>query len=211
MIEHLFEGGHDVCGIDLDRSVVMEGRALRPELRLFVAGGDALPFADRMFDVLLSFDVFEHIPDSDTHLREVRRVLKGEGYYLLQTPNRWANMIFEPIRFTRKYGVRNAFKFLEYPEHCALHNYWQLTRRLEQNGFEVKYYRIPVVNEFFKRKIERFLGWFGLLALRLVNPDRFPLPLRTNFYVGAKKIVSSAPRSSRPSAGRRAPAQLLDH
>ncbi|MEN6487928.1 MAG: class I SAM-dependent methyltransferase, partial [Smithella sp.] len=148
-----------------------------------------LPFDRSSFGTVLSFDVFEHIPDSDRHLQEVNRVLKPDGHYIFQTPNKWLNMIFEPIRFTRKFGVRNAFDFLN--EHCSLHNYWELEKRLKYNGFEVKYYDIPVVNQYFETKIKTYLGNLGILMLDLLDTfqffERLPLALRPNFFVQAIK------------------------
>ena len=187
LMKHLLDDDHAVFGVDYDRYVVTEGRKLYGNLPIVIGDGNNLPFPDNHFDIVMSFDVFEHIPDSDEHLGEIRRVLKNNGYYLIQTPNRWTNMLFEPIRFSRKYGIRNTFSFLKYPHHCSLHNYWQLRRRFEKNGFQVKYYDIPVVNEFFKRKMERFLGKPGLFALRVFNPDKLPVPLRTNFFLEAQK------------------------
>ena len=84
--------------------------------------GDDLPFADQSFDTVLSFDVFEHIPDSDKHLREVRRVLKNGGQYLLQTPNKWTNIPFELLREHRKYGRGPIASYRELMlDHCSLH------------------------------------------------------------------------------------------
>jgi hypothetical protein len=42
------------------------------------------------------------------------------------------------------------------------------------------------VTDFFRWKVRRYLGRPGLLLLRIANPDKFPLALRTNFYVKAR-------------------------
>ncbi len=186
MMQHLQDGDHRVVGIELDRDAIEESRREYGELPVCIARAEALPFASEEFDLVASFDVFEHIPDTDLHLREVSRVLRTGGHYILQTPNKWTNMLFEPIRFARKYGIRNTFTFLE--DHCSLHSYWQIVRRFRRNGFEVQFFDIPVVNEFFRLKVKRFLGSPGVFVLKFVNPDKFPLPLRTNFYVQARKI-----------------------
>lgn len=185
LTRYLSQLGHDVTGIDLDFQAIKDGRKENGDLPILLASGDTLPFKDQSFDIVISFDVFEHIPDSDKHLSEVARVLKPDGYYILQTPNKWTNVLFETIRFTRKFGIRNAFRFLE--DHCSLHSYWQLKRRFKNNSFDVEYFDIPVVNDFFKTKVKMFLGSFGLFILKIVNPDNFPLPLRTNFFLQAKK------------------------
>ena len=47
---------------------------------------------------------------------------------------------------------------------------------------------MKVVTAFYREKVRRYLGRAGLLLLAIVNPDRLPLPLRTNFYVRAHKL-----------------------
>jgi SAM-dependent methyltransferase len=187
MLRWLVEQGHDTTGIDLDAEFVAECRSAN--LNAIQALGDDLPFEVGTFDAVLSFDVFEHIADSDRHVEEVRRVLKPGGWYLFQTPNRWTNIPYETVRWTREFGIRQLWvrEFLKPPEHCALHNYWQLRKRLESHGFSATFYDIPVVNRYFEAKMKKTFGLPGVLALRLLNPDRLPLPLRTNFYVAASK------------------------
>ncbi|MCY3844517.1 MAG: class I SAM-dependent methyltransferase [Acidobacteria bacterium] len=141
------------------------------------ADGVALPFR-QSFDVVLSFDVFEHIPDSDRHLREVRRVLRPGGHYLLQTPNKVTNSVFETIRWRSFTAWRS--------DHCSLHTFGQLQRRLRSFGFSVRFLDIPVVNPYFLDKINSHVGPLGVRAVKLVNPDRFPIRYRTNFYVVAQ-------------------------
>ncbi len=188
MLRWLLAQGHNAVGVDLDPDFV--GECVSAGLPVTEASGDKLPFESGSFDLVLSFDVFEHIPDTDRHLREVRRVLRAEGWYLFQTPNKWTNIPFEIIRWSRDQGIRHvlARDFLKPPEHCALHNYWQLQRRLLKHGFVPEYHDIPVVNQYFKGKVKRILGSAGLVALRVLNPDRLPMPLHTNFYVSARKI-----------------------
>ena len=147
--------------------------------RLQQVTGTALPFADRTFDIVMSFDVFEHIPDSDAHLREVRRVLRPGGSYLIQTPNKWTNVVFETIRW------RSFTRFRQ--DHCSLHSLGELQRSLTAHGFRVRAYDVAVVNDFFRQKVHRYAGWPGAALLAVVNPDRLPLALRTNLYVAATR------------------------
>lgn len=45
-----------------------------------------MPFADNEFDVVICNHVLEHVPDDRLALREIFRVLKSEGYAILQVP-----------------------------------------------------------------------------------------------------------------------------
>lgn len=176
LLRHLLRQGVPARGVEISAERIADGRRLYGELPIDKVDGVALPFPDGSFDTVLSFDVFEHIRDSDAHLREVRRVLKPGGRYLLQTPNKWTNAPFETLRW-RGFGWRQ--------DHCALHSYGQLRGRLARHGFSTRFYDIPVVTDFFVRKVRHYLGGAGLLALKVANPDRLPLRFRTNFYVEA--------------------------
>ncbi len=179
LLNHFFKKGYDIRGLEINRDYIAASRELFGELPVSAVDSEKLPAADESLDVVMSFDVFEHIPDSDGHLREVNRVLKPGGHYLMQTPNKWTNAVFETFRWKSF----TAWKV----QHCSLHNFWQLRRRCEQHGFSVKYYDIPLVNDFFRFKVEAYLGKFGLLLLKVINPDALPLPLRTNFFISARK------------------------
>ena len=176
--------GHRVQGVDVSPARLEDLRRHYPTLQVQRVDGTALPFPDASFDVVVSFDVFEHIRDSDAHLREVHRVLRPGGVYLLQTPNKWTNVVFETIRW------RSFTRFRE--DHCALHSLGELRRRLRAHGFDPRVYDVPVVNAFFRQKVRRHLGLAGTIALALLNPDRLPRALRTNLYVAARKIEASS-------------------
>jgi SAM-dependent methyltransferase len=179
MLQALRDRGADAEGVELRQDLIDEARRFFGPLPIQRVTGTALPFPDASFDVVVSFDVFEHIADSDAHLAEVRRVLRQGGSYLIQTPNKWTNVVFETIRW------RSFTRFRE--DHCSLHSLGELTRRLGRHGFEAREYDVPVVNAFFVEKVKRYLGRPGTLALKLFNPDRLPPGWRTNLHVSARK------------------------
>lgn len=179
LLNHFFRLGYDIRGVELNQDYIAASRVLFGELPVSAAESEKLPAADGSLDIVMSFDVLEHIPDSDAHLREVNRVLKPGGYYLLQTPNKWTNTVFETFRWKSF----SAWKV----QHCSLHSFGELRRRCEKHGFSVKFYDIPLVNDFFRFKVEAYLGKPGLLLLKVINPDALPLPLRTNFFITARK------------------------
>jgi SAM-dependent methyltransferase len=179
LLNHFHKLGYDIRGVEVNREYIAASRELFGELPLSAVDSEKLPAADASLDFVLSFDVFEHIPDSDAHLREVRRVLRPGGYYLLQTPNKWTNAVFETFRWRSLTAWKR--------EHCSLHSYGELRRRCERHGFRVEFHDVPLVTDFFRFKIEAYFGRPGLMLIKVFNPDLLPLWLRTNFFVTARK------------------------
>ena len=56
----------------------------------------SLPFADESFDYVVSFQVIEHIKRDKEFVREVRRVLKSGGKFIVTTPNRPMSLTRNP-------------------------------------------------------------------------------------------------------------------
>jgi 2-polyprenyl-3-methyl-5-hydroxy-6-metoxy-1,4-benzoquinol methylase len=177
IVFELTKQGYDVTGVDISREAVAYGRKKYGEIHLEVQPAEALPYENKSFDLILSFDLFEHIARIDRHLSEVHRILRPGGYYLFQTPNKFSNAIFETLS-------KKSLKWRR--AHPSLHTPGQLTRRLTRHGFHTRFVKMNPINEF---TIEKLLK-FGPIAhiLKLINFCRLPLFLQPNLYVIAKKI-----------------------
>jgi len=84
--------GLDVEGVEPSPAGVAaaELRAKRrgvTNARFQVGVGEALPFPDAQFDLILSFAVLEHVQDTQQVVRESFRVLKPGGYAMFEVPN----------------------------------------------------------------------------------------------------------------------------
>jgi SAM-dependent methyltransferase len=87
---HLATAGKSVIACDMDPDVLQEsrGRYTAPQLRFLASDAVALPFPSETFDLVVAFQVIEHIPGDQEFLCEMNRVLKQEGRLILTTPNR---------------------------------------------------------------------------------------------------------------------------
>jgi ubiquinone/menaquinone biosynthesis C-methylase UbiE len=87
--------GADLTGVDLTEASVEAVRerltleGLKADLR--VADAESLPFAEGSFDLVYSWGVLHHTPDTDRALAEVRRVLapRGEARIMLYSRRSW--------------------------------------------------------------------------------------------------------------------------
>ncbi len=172
--------GYDITGTDISGEAIAYGLKKYGDIHLEVQAAEALGYEDESFDVVLSFDLFEHIARIDRHISEVHRVLQKDGFYLFQTPNKYSNVIFETL-YHKSLIWRRA--------HPSLHTPGRLKRRLSKHGFEIKFVKMNPINEFTLNKLRKKLGPLSNI-FKHINFRRLPLALQTNLYVIAHKTVS---------------------
>jgi len=104
----LAQNASRVVGLDSSEEAVNHARNRYQLSNLVFFAGDAyyLPFADDSFDVVLSFQVIEHLKKPGRHLEEAARVLAQGGIFLLSTPNR--------VQFGGEFHLKIPFHFREF-------------------------------------------------------------------------------------------------
>jgi ubiquinone/menaquinone biosynthesis C-methylase UbiE len=105
---HTFEAlkrGASVVSVDLDRSRLLEVRAMRGALHeggeidtsvsnlVLEANALKLPFQDGAFDHVIASEVLEHIVDDETAMAEIARVLRPGGTAAATIPRRWPERV----------------------------------------------------------------------------------------------------------------------
>jgi 2-polyprenyl-3-methyl-5-hydroxy-6-metoxy-1,4-benzoquinol methylase len=139
----LAEEGRWVVGIDpIDR---FKGAATRlaaernvPNLTFAVADGQALPFREASFDLVLSHAVIEHVPNAALYLAECARVLRpGGAMYLSTAPylsfaGAHLPRLRVPVPLHLIVGRRAAFSTFRF---LARHAAWSLREPAHENSF----------------------------------------------------------------------------
>lgn len=113
----------EVIGLDYDASAVEHVRVRYPRVQMRHGNLAALPLAAESVDVVVNFQVIEHLWDQGQFIRECLRVLRPGGELLISTPNR---ITFSPGRDT----PLNPF-------HTRELNADELTELLVDAGFRV--------------------------------------------------------------------------
>jgi SAM-dependent methyltransferase len=85
-VEHLAPHVGQVIGLEYDFARARQAR-LSAEY-ILCAAGEALPYPDETFNLILSHEVLEHVQDDRAAASEMVRVLRQEGRILLFVPNR---------------------------------------------------------------------------------------------------------------------------
>ena len=86
----LAQVARSVAGLEYSQPTVLSARANFPRANLSFVQGDAraLPFPDASFGAVVSFETIEHFDRQDAFVREVRRVLRPDGRFIVSTPDR---------------------------------------------------------------------------------------------------------------------------
>lgn len=122
-----------VYGIDRDKKRIPEAKRHKEGVNFQVADAERIPFEDKYFSAVMSFEVLEHVDDPIKVLGEINRVLKPGGVFFLTTP-----LEGDPFNF---YGV--LYKHFNYDPHRNLYEHIQkfslvnLKEMFRKNGFKV--------------------------------------------------------------------------
>lgn len=114
-------------GLDVSENMLAVAEEKHIPGAVFVQGvADQLPYADDFFDVVTCIQSFHHYPDPDRAMREVLRVLKPGGLYLLSDTGvgGLAGWIDNHI----------LFRFLNSGD-CHVESRRGIARRMAKNGF----------------------------------------------------------------------------
>lgn len=124
-------GATAVIGIDLDEAALRSAQAQyeRDNLHFLVGTVTNLPFPDHSIDVVVCFEVLEHLAESDQRafISEVDRVLDTNGTLIISTPN---TEIYAPHVSTAILGVN--------PFHLHEHTYEEFAHILSNSFAHVE-------------------------------------------------------------------------
>src|SRR5215469_2000500 len=114
-----------LSGVDPAQGMLSVARQLTPEARFFMGSAEALPLEDASVDLALSTISFHHWQDQAAGVREVARVLRPGGCFLLAdfTLSTWLAWLLSRSRF---------------------HSAAQMHALFEQAGLDVQAQPVPV-------------------------------------------------------------------
>lgn len=96
------------------------------------------------FNYVISSHVIEHLKKPIDFLKGIKKILKSNGYLLLETPN------FDSAAFRL---FKNRFRLLNDPTHISLFTLDSLTRALRDNGFDIEKVEFPYFQtKYFNKK-----------------------------------------------------------
>ena len=182
--DYLSKSASSMVAIDisLDGISYCQDKYGKDNLIFLPADGLRLPFKSDSFDIVLSFQVIEHVAPRDVlnYLSEIKRVLNREGIFLASTPNSRLRL----LPFQKPWN----------PEHKKEYKDEELKKLLSHVFKEVKVYGLRDSDEiqatgYGRAKKSPFKAYIRLPVYRVLN-HLLPVPILTRL----KKIKQSFPR-----------------
>ncbi len=159
------EMNNTVYGMEISKFGVEKTRAAGISCEQVDFNVDKFPFEDNFFDIVLSYDIVEHIINGENYFNECYRVLKKNGSLLIFTPN-----------FHCLSNIKQTFQQLIgawdwYEMDIRHYGPLILKKRVERSGFEVDLFpkkcRLASTSSTLKGKIATLLlpkFIYGLLS-----------------------------------------------
>lgn len=139
-------------GIDMsEKSIALARTIARANFQ--VANAEKLPFADSMFDCVVSTDAFEHIPDDEAAAKEVKRVLRKGGVFVIYVPTTVG--LFSKSKWVDLFHTDQTSYLLDQ----RYYSEESLRELVTGAGFEVVAYGYHDV--FFQELFTQILKWVG--------------------------------------------------
>ena len=142
---------YEVFGIDIDKEKIATSHLFYPTNRSHIFFGSALNFTFEMkFDVIVMFDVIDHLPEPEIFMGKIVRDLLVEGgIFVFQTPNRFTNSIKETIEWRSFTSWRS--------EHCSLQTRKSIVRLLHRSGLsQVELPNFHPLSNWKIQKLDKF-------------------------------------------------------
>lgn len=77
----------ETYGVDISEYAINKAKKRCKKTRLYVQDATKLDFDNNQFDIIVCFDVLEHLPEPKLCLLNCNRILKANGLLLISTPN----------------------------------------------------------------------------------------------------------------------------
>jgi SAM-dependent methyltransferase len=195
-LSRLAPSAGSIVGLDIEHERTVDARrvSLDGHGKVVCGAGEALPFADDSFDLILSHEVLEHVQDDARVIREMVRTLRTGGRLMLFVPNRGYPFETHGIYWRGKYHFGNIPLVNWLPrrwrDRLAPHVDVYTTRDLERlfAGLPVRYVSRTVLFGAYDNIIARFGGLGKALRAILQALEKTPFKVLglSHFWVVEK-------------------------
>jgi len=170
-------------GIDSSRNMLVRAQAKLRNVRLVFGAVEALPFDDGAFDYVICRASFHHFSDKELALRELRRVIRGDG---------WLRIWGGHPEARRRWWVYRYF-----PETVAIDEsrFWgadRLFETLQAAGFEVQVRTESNLRMVATKSLQERARLRDLSQLALIDEEAYATGLSSLSSEPADRVVDES-------------------
>lgn len=126
--ELMLQRGAECLGLEPDRDAAQE--ALAKQLPIELASFESFAGKENEYDVIVFNDVFEHMQDPDLALEKSIRMLKDDGFVLINAPVS-SGFIFTMVRIAARLGMTSPYRRIWAQGLSSPHIYFYAETNLE--------------------------------------------------------------------------------
>lgn len=129
-ISKIFPGAQ-ITGIDAYKKAVDYGKKTYPQIKFLVADAHKLPFRANSFDLIVCYEVIEHLVDPLKALKEMKRVLRKDGVAIVAMDS--GNWLFRVVWWISEKTISSVWQ----NAHLHPFKHWQLEATIKKAGFKI--------------------------------------------------------------------------
>lgn len=147
----------NLCGIDISINAVAEAVRVYKKADCINLNGENIPYENDFFDIAVSLDVIEHVLDPTLLIREIFRVIKPGGYFILSTPNILYEKHLKYMTNSRRFPKTSCDNFPYDGGHLHFFTYQDIFDLLNNVGFKSQ--PIGPLSERFDYEFKESMVW----------------------------------------------------
>ena len=147
------EGDFKTCSIDINFWALRQSRDVASGTPHILASAQEIPFADGIFNLLVTKHVVEHLPHPEKAIAEMGRITASGGVLILSTPN--LDSLLRPRKGKKWIGYQD-------PTHISLKPPAEWLAMIREAGFRVRrvfadgFWDVPYI-KFVPRQIQKLI------------------------------------------------------
>lgn len=119
-------------GVDVYNKAIKYAKIKYPHIKFHLAPAEKMSFKNNSFDLIISYETIEHVEDPEGFLKEVKRILKKDGIFILAMDS--GNLLFRVVW----YFWENTTGKVWQGAHLNAYHHAELEKLVKDIGFKVK-------------------------------------------------------------------------
>lgn len=120
-----------IVGVDAYSKAVNYGKKIYPHIEFLVSDAHKLPFSRNSFDLVICYEVIEHLLDPESALQEIKKVLQKNGTAIVAMDS--GNWLFRIVWWISEKTISRVWQ----RAHLHPYHHSELEKLIKKSGFKI--------------------------------------------------------------------------